>query len=68
MTLPEIKAAVERGERVYWSSIAYKVVKDCLGQWLIVCSYNGYTIGLTWQDGITMNGQPEEFFTGDIRS
>lgn len=62
MTLDEIKRAVEAGQTVYWSNSAYKVVKDKLGQWLIVCSINGYTVGLTWMDGVTMNGKPDEFF------
>jgi len=63
MTLDEIKAAVEAGKVVYWASRAYRVVKDRLGQWLIVCTLNDYTVGLTWLDGVTMNGMPEQFFT-----
>jgi len=63
MTLQEIKAAVEAGKAVHWSNDAYKVVKDKLGQWLIVCTLNDYTIGLTWQDGVTLNGREEDFYT-----
>lgn len=62
MTLNEIKQAVEAGKTVHWSNQAYKVVKDDLGQWLIVCSINNYAFGLTWRDGATMNGKPEDFF------
>jgi len=62
MTLEEIKQAVEAGKNVYHGNRAYRVIKDNIGQWLIVCSINNYTIGLTWRDGVTMNGKPEEFF------
>lgn len=62
MTLEEIKSAVEAGKTVFWSNRAYRVLKDSLGQWLIVCDHNGYCIGLTWRDGVTMNGKPEDFF------
>lgn len=62
MRLEEIKAAVKAGKVVYWSNSLYRVVCDDLGQWLIVCTSNQSTIGLTWQDGVTMNGKPEEFF------
>ena len=63
MTLEEIKAAVEAGQTVHWSNSRYRVVKDRLGQWLIVCD-GGSTTGLTWRDGVTMNEKPEEFFIG----
>jgi hypothetical protein len=64
MTLEEIKAAVESGRRVFQHNRLYEVIKDNLGQWLIVCASNNYTIGLTWMDGVTMNGKPEDFFVG----
>lgn len=64
MNLQEIKQAVESGKAVYWASRAYRVVKDDVGQWLIVC-LNGSTIGLTWRDGVTLNGKPEEFFVAE---
>ena len=62
MTLEEIKAAVEAGHVVHWHNSAYKVVKDSLGQWMVKCTDNGHCIGLTHRDGVTMNGEPEEFF------
>ena len=62
MTLQEIKHAVESGFVVHWATKAYRVVKDDVGQWLIVCDINGHCIGLTWIDGVTMNGEPDEFF------
>lgn len=61
MTLNEIKAAVLAGKRVCWSNEAYEVVHTN-GQWLIVCTHNDNAIGLTWMDGVTMNGKPEHFF------
>ena len=61
MTLEQIKAAVESGKTVYWKNDAYRVVKDRLGQWLLMCS-NGSATGLTWQDGVTLNGSPEDFY------
>lgn len=57
-----IKSAVENGQTVCWSSRAYEVVKDELGQWFIKCLSNGHLIGLTSLDG-ELNGKPEDFFT-----
>ena len=63
MTLQEIKAAVLAGKTVHWASTAYAVKYsergDCFN---IVYTPDGNCIGLTHQDGVTMNGQPEEFF------
>lgn len=61
MTLTEIKSAVESGQRVYWKNPGYQVVKDRIGQWHINCVWNNHCIGLTWADGVTMNGKPEDF-------
>lgn len=59
----EIKAVVDAGERrVFWSHTGYEVLKGKAG-YVIVCLANNYTIGLTWLDGTTLNGKPEEFFT-----
>lgn len=64
MTLDEIKAVVDKGERrVFWSTKAYEVIKDTIGQYLIKCHINNTYIGLTWADGTTLNGKPEDFFT-----
>ena len=65
MNLAEIKASVEEGHTVHWASKAYRVIKDNLGQWLIKCDMNGSCIGLTWRDGVTMNGREEQFFIGN---
>jgi hypothetical protein len=65
MTLEEIKQAIADGHKVYWKNTAYEVIKDSREQYLIVCTFNGHCIGLTWQDNTTMNGNPTDFFTGD---
>lgn len=62
MTLEQIKTSIDQGKKVYWKNLAYDVIKDKIGQYLIVCNLNNYTIGLTWLDGITMNGEESDFF------
>jgi hypothetical protein len=62
MNINEIKTAVESGKRVHWSNGLYEVIKDEIGQWLIICRATGHAIGLTWQDGRTLNGSPGEFY------
>lgn len=61
MTLEEIKAAVDSGAVVCWKNNAYQVVKGASG-YLVKCVLNGHCIGLTWADGVTMNGDPEDFY------
>lgn len=69
MTLAEIKAAVLAGKTVHWSNPTYSVIVTHPGptnrltadQWLIKCAWNGHCIGLTHADGVSMNGQPEDF-------
>lgn len=65
MTVEEIKQAVNEGKKVYWANTAYEVVKDKYNQWFIVCTLNDDAIGLTWRDGIHLNGDESEFFIGD---
>ena len=64
MTLDEIKQAVSDGRTVHWCNPAYTVKLDSIGQWLI--AYEGVIgsncIGLTWSDGTTVNGRPDEFY------
>lgn len=61
MTLEEIKTAVEAGKHVCWKHAGYQVVKDSRGEWYILCTSNDNAIGLTWRDGITMSGRPDDF-------
>jgi hypothetical protein len=63
-SLFDIKEAVLAGKTVHWKTEAYQVVCDSVGQWLIVCQSTKGCWGLTWADGVTMNGKPEEFFVG----
>lgn len=64
MTLSEIKTALSEDKRVFHGSPAYEVKRDNIGQYLIICSLNDYTIGLTHRDGQTMNGKEKDFFIG----
>lgn len=61
MNLQEIKTAVESGRRVFWQNLGYEVIKG-QHEWLIYCLINGSCIGLTWTDGVTLNGRPGDFF------
>ena len=65
MTLSEIKSAVLAGRTVHWKSGAYEVIHDRVGQWFIVCRFNGSLTGLTWADGVTMSEDPKDFFLGE---
>jgi hypothetical protein len=62
MTLEEIKAAVEAGKTVHWVNENYVVMKDSIGHWMVHCPRNDHYIGLTHRDGVTMNGEPSEFY------
>lgn len=64
MTLQEIKEAVDAGKTVCWSNKGYKVVKGS-SQYLIKYIQNNHCIGLTWQDGVTLNGKEDEFFISE---
>jgi hypothetical protein len=72
MELAEIKSAVLAGDTVHWASSAYVVTHagdDVDRGWCIVCVPNGSAIGLTWRDGVTMNGDVEDFYVaGEDRS
>ena len=62
MTLAEIKAAVDRGQTVQWANAGYRVIKDRLGQYLVIYMPNGSAIGLTDRLGDRLNGQEADFF------
>ena len=63
MTLNEIKDAVLSGKIVHWANALYVVTYgDKTKEFYIVCTDNKSTIGLTHRDGITMNGEPEDFY------
>jgi len=60
MKLNEIKEAVDKGLTVLWKQNNYRVVKWTNGYY-VVCTDNNNAIGLTHRDGITMNGNEEDF-------
>jgi hypothetical protein len=65
-TLAEIQEAVKAGRKVHWKNDNYMVVVDLYGQWFIAYqpwSRNPTHVGLFWQDGVTSDYSPEEFFT-----
>jgi len=64
MNLEQIKAAVMAGKTVHWMNDGYVVAEDSLGQWFIVCISNDSAIGLTWLDGVTLNGKQDQFYIG----
>ncbi len=66
MKLEEIKSAVRSGLRVFWVNRGYEV-KLCRypsgeEQWLVIYEPNGYAVGLTRADGVTMNEPEDKFF------
>jgi hypothetical protein len=63
MNLNEIKSAIANGERVFWQTPTYEVILDSVGQYLIKCHFNGFCIGLTHRDNVTMNCKESDFFS-----
>lgn len=67
MTLSEIKAAVIAGRTVHWKNAGYVVHTDRRQEFYITWDLGGHksnSIGLTHQDGVTLNGKEHEFFIG----
>ena len=67
MDLQEIKSAIDANKTVHWSNDSYVVIKHFprypdTPEYLIKCLSNGHCIGLTWRDGVTMNGKKEQFY------
>lgn len=61
----DIKAAVDAGRTVHWSNDSYQVIRDSIGQYLIVYQRGRpgeHAIGLTWRDGTTLNGRIDQFY------
>ncbi len=65
MTAEDIKKAINAGHKVFWNNTYYPVIKDNIGQFLITCTMTDYCVGLTWQDGVTLNGDNKAFFIED---
>lgn len=65
MTLQEIKSAVKAGKTVHWMNEGYIVTVNKYDHWLITFKANQSAIGLTWLDGVTLNGKEAEFYIGE---
>ena len=51
------------GHTVHWENEAYVVeYAPDIDDFLIRCVLNATSIGLTWQDDVTMNGREDQFF------
>jgi len=62
MTLEQITTSLDDGHRVYWHSKDYEVLKNATGQLKIKCRRSNSCIDLVLNDGVTLNGDPEDFF------
>jgi hypothetical protein len=66
MKLQDIKDAVLAGRTVHWKNAGYRVIyAPKLNDFLIRFDYNGDCIGLTWTNGVTMNGEEKDFFLSE---
>ena len=64
MTLEQIRTAQKLGLTVHWMNERYTVHDNH-----IVCDFGearANSIGLTWSDGHTLNGQPEDFYVSPL--
>lgn len=64
MNLQQIKDAIEQGKTVHWANNGYKVIKDSKGRYFIMF-HTGHCTGLTWLDGVTLNGKEEQFYIAE---
>lgn len=63
MKLVEIRRAVDEGLVVHWQNTEYEVIRSSgYPAYLIRSRSTGHCIGLTWADGVTLNGREEDFF------
>lgn len=61
LTSKQIKKAVDNSQIVHWANNGYTVKRSNKGDYYIQ-HHSGSYIGLTWLDGVTLNGKPEEFY------
>lgn len=66
MTLTQIRAAIAAGKTVHWNNDGY-VITGSVGNELITFLWNGFSIGLTWMDGVTLNGKECDFYIAGSR-
>ena len=63
MELQKIKNELAKGNRVFWSNKNYEVIQSKYTlEYLVKCHLNDSYIGLTWRDGVTMNGEQKDFY------
>lgn len=62
MNLQEIKNSISQGRKVFWKNNSYEVIRDNQNKYLICCNLNDHCIGLTHLDGVTLNGNENDFF------
>ena len=66
MNAEQIKQAVDQGKAVHWKNDGYIVTKATKGDdYYINFIPTGGIIGLTWMDGITLNGNESDFYIKD---
>ena len=58
----EIIQAVKSGKKVHWVNGLYIIEKWKTGEFVITCTANNHSIGLTWTDETTLNGKESEFY------
>lgn len=61
MNLDQIKSSIESGKKVFWANESYQVIKDKIGQYLVI-HIGGHCVGLTNSAGI-LQGKESDFFT-----
>jgi len=62
----QIMAAVSSGVRVFQHNSGYEVIKGKDNQYLIIWmkgTPQEHAIGLTWTDGVTLNGRAYQFYS-----
>lgn len=67
-SITQIKGAVDLGLRVKWANSGYDVIRDSLGQYLVIYRPNGHAWGLTNINGDKLNGDISQFFIADQES
>lgn len=76
LTLQQIADAVDAGHTVHWRTTDYTVRKgpahqDAPGNYAnpalryTIDHANGQSLGLTWRDGVTLNGKECDFYISD---
>lgn len=76
LTLQQIAEAVDAGLTVHWQNAGYTVHKgpahpDTPGNNInpalryTIDHANGQSLGLTWRDGVTLNGKERDFYIAD---